>query len=79
MSLAVTTLLAPVLGALTCDVRLAEESKYSSFANMDLLGISINKSICMNDYYSSSDRVNARRCRYFLSSEDDGNDALSRL
>ena len=35
--------------------------------------------LLQNDYSYSSDRVNARRRLHFLSAEDDGNDAFSRL
>eukprot|EP00937_MAST-01D_sp_MAST-1D-sp2_P006381 g6381.t1 len=43
----------PVLVAATCDYRLVEESKYSSFS-VHSLGLSVNRSICMNDYFSTS-------------------------
>ena len=37
--------------AAACDYRLVEESKYSAFS---LHGLSTAKSICMNDYFSTS-------------------------
>ena len=42
---------AAAAAAPTCDYRLVEESKYSAFS---LHGLSTTKSICMNDYFSTS-------------------------
>ena len=44
-------LAAAAAAAPTCDYRLVEESKYSAFS---LHGLSTTKSICMNDYFSTS-------------------------
>jgi hypothetical protein len=38
----------------TCDYRIVEESKYSSF-DVSALGLTSSKSICMNGYYSGAD------------------------